>query len=267
MIAAIIAAAGSGERFGATIPKALISLGDRTLIEHALASLSAVVDEIVITAPAGYEDAIRTIAADRATVVTGGSTRSESVRIGLAAVSPTAEYVLVHDAARALASSDLARRVITALKSGDVAVIPGLAQVDTVKVVDGDGYVTATPDRAPLRRVQTPQGFAYDLLKRAHASGSDATDDAALVEQLGARVKVIEGEERAIKITTPSDLATALQFLGNTHDFSTGVGVDSHAFASLLLLTWAISEVTSELLVQNMPVQVAHSYCKRPHVL
>jgi 2-C-methyl-D-erythritol 4-phosphate cytidylyltransferase len=82
MIAAIIAAAGSGERFGATIPKALISLGDRTLIEHALASLSAVVDEIVITAPAGYEDAIRTIAADRATVVTGGSTRSESVRIG-----------------------------------------------------------------------------------------------------------------------------------------------------------------------------------------
>ena len=160
MIAAIIAAAGSGERFGATIPKALISLGDRTLIEHALASLSAVVDEIVITAPAGYEDAIRTIAADRATVVTGGSTRSESVRIGLAAVSPTAEFVLVHDAARALASSDLARRVITALKSGDVAVIPGLAQVDTVKVVDGDGYVTATPDRAPLRRVQTPQGFA-----------------------------------------------------------------------------------------------------------
>ena len=93
MIAAIIAAAGSGERFGSTIPKALISLGDRTLIEHALASLSAVVDEIVITAPAGYEDAIRTIAADRATVVTGGSTRSESVRIGLAAISMSAEFV------------------------------------------------------------------------------------------------------------------------------------------------------------------------------
>ena len=231
MIAAIIAAAGSGERFGSTIPKALISLGDRTLIEHALASLSAVVEEIVITAPAGYEDAFRTIAADRATVVTGGSTRSESVRIGLAAISSAAEYVLVHDAARALASSDLARRVITALKSGDAAVIPGLPQVDTVKVIDADGYVTSTPDRAPLRRVQTPQGFAYDLLKKAHASGSDATDDAALVEQLGVRVKVIEGEERAIKITTPSDLATALQFLGNTHDFSTGVGVDAHAFA------------------------------------
>jgi len=231
MIAAIIAAAGSGERFGSIIPKALISLGDRTLIEHALSSLSAVVDEIVITSPAGYEDAIRAIAADRATVVTGGSTRSESVRIGLASISQNAEFVLVHDAARALASSDLARSIIAALRAGEVAVIPGLPQVDTVKVIDGDGYVIATPDRVPLRRVQTPQGFAYDLLKRAHESKSDATDDAALVEQLGARVKVIEGEERAIKITTPSDLATALQFLGNTHDFSTGVGVDAHAFA------------------------------------
>ena len=150
MIAAIIAAAGSGERFGATIPKALISLGDCTLIEHALASLSAVVDEIVITAPAGYEDAIRTIAADRATVVTGGSTRSESVRIGLAAVSPSAEFVLVHDAARALASSDLARRVIAALKSGDIAVIPGLAQVDTVKVVDVTGHETKAIKQAFL---------------------------------------------------------------------------------------------------------------------
>jgi 2-C-methyl-D-erythritol 4-phosphate cytidylyltransferase/2-C-methyl-D-erythritol 2,4-cyclodiphosphate synthase len=234
MIAAIIAAAGSGERFGASIPKALISLGDRTLIDHALASLSAVVDEIVITAPAGYEDAIRTIAADRATVVTGGSTRSESVRIGLAAVSPTVEFVLVHDAARALASSELARRVIAELKGGEVAVIPGLPQIDTVKVIDADGYVSLTPDRATLRRVQTPQGFSYELLKKAHAEvagATDATDDAALVEKLGARVKIIEGEEHAIKITTVSDLATALHFLGDTHDFSTGVGVDAHAFA------------------------------------
>ena len=209
MIAAIIAAAGSGERFGSTIPKALISLGDRTLIEHALASLSAVVDEIVITAPAGYEDAIRAITADRATVVTGGSTRSESVRIGLAAISQNAEFVLVHDAARALASSDLARRVITALRAGEVAVIPGLPQVDTVKVIDGDGYVTATPDRAPLRRVQTPQGFAYDLLTKAHASGSDATDDAALVEALGIAVRVVPGEPNAHKVTTPADLEWA----------------------------------------------------------
>jgi 2-C-methyl-D-erythritol 4-phosphate cytidylyltransferase / 2-C-methyl-D-erythritol 2,4-cyclodiphosphate synthase len=86
MIAAIIAAAGSGERFGAAIPKALINCGDRTLIEHALASISAVVDNIVITAPAGYEERFRELAGDRARVVTGGATRSESVRLGLAAL-------------------------------------------------------------------------------------------------------------------------------------------------------------------------------------
>jgi len=177
MIAAIIAAAGSGERFGAAIPKALTNCGDRTLIEHALASISAVVDEIVITAPVGYEERFRELAGDRATVVTGGATRSESVRIGLAALPTSCEFVLVHDAAR------------------------------------------------------TPQGFSYELLSRAHAAGGDATDDAALVEKLGARVRVIDGEERAIKITTPSDLATALQYLGTTNEFSTGVGVDAHAFA------------------------------------
>ena len=160
MIAAIIAAAGSGERFGSTIPKALISLGDRTLIEHALASLSAVVDEIVITAPAGYEEAIRTIASDRATVVTGGSTRSESVRIGLAAISQSAEYVLVHDAARALATRELAANVVAALRGGDVAVVPALPVVDTLQNVGADGYVVYAVDRAPLRRIQTPQGFS-----------------------------------------------------------------------------------------------------------
>jgi 2-C-methyl-D-erythritol 4-phosphate cytidylyltransferase/2-C-methyl-D-erythritol 2,4-cyclodiphosphate synthase len=231
MIAAIIAAAGSGQRFGATIPKALISLGDRTLVEHALSSLSAVVDHIVITSPVGFESQISEVAGDRAVVVTGGSTRSESVRIALATIPDSCEFVLVHDAARALASSDLATRVITALRAGDLAVIPGLPQVDTVKVIDSAGYVISTPDRAPLRRVQTPQGFSYSLLKQAHESGLDATDDAALVEKLGNKVRVIDGEERAIKITTPSDLATALQFLGHSNEFSTGVGVDAHAFA------------------------------------
>ena len=230
MIAAIIAAAGSGERFGSTIPKALISLGDRTLIEHALASLSAVVDEIVITAPAGYEEAIRTIASDRATVVTGGSTRSESVRIGLAAISQSAEYVLVHDAARALATRELAANVVAALKGGDVAVVPALPVVDTLQNVGADGYVVTAVDRTPLRRIQTPQGFSYSVLKSIHESASDATDDSTLALNAGHKVRVIEGEERALKITTPSDLATALTFLGDATTFSTGVGVDAHAF-------------------------------------
>jgi len=230
MIAAIIAAAGSGERFGAQIPKALIQLGDKTLLGHAIANLSPVVDQIVVTAPAGYESEIKAIAGEEITVVTGGATRSESVRLGLAAVDGAADYVLVHDAARALASTDLARAVITALVAGDVAVIPGLPEVDTVKVIDSSGYVTSTPDRSTLRKVQTPQGFAYSVLKSAHASGGDATDDAILVANAGHKVRTIAGEERALKITTPADLSQAMIFIGNAETFRTGVGTDAHAF-------------------------------------
>jgi 2-C-methyl-D-erythritol 4-phosphate cytidylyltransferase/2-C-methyl-D-erythritol 2,4-cyclodiphosphate synthase len=230
MIAAIIAAAGSGERFGAAIPKALIQLGDKTLLAHAVANLAPVVDQIVVTAPAGYENQIREIVGDEVIVVTGGATRSESVRFGLAAVDPKAQFVLVHDAARSLASTALAQSVIDALRAGDVAVIPGLPEVDTVKVVDAGGYVTSTPDRQSLRKVQTPQGFAYDVLKAAHALPQDATDDAVLVANAGHKVRVIEGEERALKITTPSDLATAMTFFGDAESFRTGVGVDAHAF-------------------------------------
>jgi 2-C-methyl-D-erythritol 4-phosphate cytidylyltransferase/2-C-methyl-D-erythritol 2,4-cyclodiphosphate synthase len=230
MIAAIIAAAGSGERFGADIPKALIQLGDRTLIEHAVSSISSVADQIIVTAPAGYEKQIQALVGDGITVVTGGTTRSASVRIGLSKVSGDAEYVLIHDAARALASPALAQNVVAALKSGDVAVIPGLAQTDTVKVVSPDGLVTATPDRTSMRKIQTPQGFTYAVINQAHAASGEATDDAALVESLGKPVRVIAGEERALKITTASDLATALQFLGQSTSFKTGVGVDAHHF-------------------------------------
>lgn len=231
MIAAIIAAAGSGERFGAAIPKALIHLGDKTLLARAVANIAPVVDQIVITAPAGYEDQIRAIVGDEISVVTGGSTRSESVRIALDAISADCDYVLVHDAARALASTELASRVISDLINGEhVAVIPGVYEADTVKVVDSDGYVISTPDRASLRKVQTPQGFAYSILKEAHASGDDATDDAVLVANIGHKVHLIDGEWQALKITTPSDLAHAMTFLGDVKNFRTGVGVDAHAF-------------------------------------
>lgn len=230
MIAAIIAAAGSGERFGAPIPKALIHLGEKTLIEHAIANLAPVVKQIVVTAPAEYEDQIRALVGSDITVVTGGSTRSESVRIGLDAVDTDAKFVLVHDAARALASTALAQSVIDALNGGDVAVIPGLPEVDTVKVVDSAGYVISTPERSSLRKVQTPQGFAYPVLKAAHSVLQDATDDAVLVANAGHHVRIIDGEERALKITTPTDLATAMTFIGNAQAFRTGVGTDAHAF-------------------------------------
>ena len=230
MIAAIIAAAGSGERFGASIPKALIQLGDKTLLGHALANLSPVVDQIIVTAPAGYESEIRAIVGEGITVVTGGATRSDSVRLGLAAVDSAVQFVLVHDAARSLASTGLAKSVIAALHAGDVAVIPGLPEVDTVKIVDASGYVTSTPDRSSLRKVQTPQGFTLTVLQAAHASAGDATDDAVLVANAGHKVRIIDGEERALKITTPADLAYAMTLLGDVQGFRTGVGTDAHAF-------------------------------------
>jgi len=229
MIAAIVAAAGSGERFGASIPKALINLGDRTLLEHAISSLSAVADQIVVTAPAGFEDQIRALVGSDVTVVTGGATRSDSVRAGLAVIQG-AEFVLVHDAARALATRELAASVVAALRGGDVAVVPALPVVDTLQKVDTQGYITGPVDRTPLRRIQTPQGFSYSVLKSIHENATDATDDSTLASLAGHKVRVVEGEERALKITTPSDLATALTFLGDATTFSTGVGVDAHAF-------------------------------------
>ncbi len=229
--AAIIAAAGSGERFGATLPKALITLGNRTLIEHAVAALAPIASEIVICAPAGYEKQIQELVGADITVVTGGTTRSDSVRAGITALTGKNKYVLVHDAARALASTQLAKNVLAALEKGEVAVIPGLELIDTVKSVDSSGHVTSTPDRASLRRVQTPQGFDLEILKKAHSSGANATDDGALVEAIGHKVLIINGEDRALKITTPADLATALSTLGDSSEFRTGVGVDAHAFA------------------------------------
>ncbi|ASY27213.1 2-C-methyl-D-erythritol 4-phosphate cytidylyltransferase / 2-C-methyl-D-erythritol 2,4-cyclodiphosphate synthase [Candidatus Planktophila limnetica] len=228
--AAIIAAAGSGERFGATLPKALITLGNRTLIEHAVAALAPIASEIVICAPAGYEKQIQELVGADITVVTGGTTRSDSVRAGIAALTGKNKYVLVHDAARALASTQLAKNVLAALEKGEVAIIPGLELIDTVKSVDAGGHVTSTPDRASLRRVQTPQGFDLEILKKAHSSGANATDDGALVEAIGHKVLIINGEDRALKITTPADLATALSTLGDSSEFRTGVGVDAHAF-------------------------------------
>lgn len=231
MIAAIIAAAGSGERFKAKVPKALIHLGDKTLLEHAIARIAPVAQQIIVTAPSGYEEQIKSIVGDDIVVVTGGATRSESVRLGLAAVDSAAEFILVHDAARSLASTNLAQSIIAALQSGEVAVIPGLAEVDTVNVIGSDGYVLSTPDRASLRTIQTPQGFRAATLREAHQQSREATDDASLVSQLGHKVKVIAGEEAALKITTPADLAIAMTFLGTPSQFRTGVGVDAHALS------------------------------------
>ena len=231
--AAIIAGAGMGHRLGAEIPKALIQIKGITLLERAFISLSKVVDEIVITAPAGYEEQFKAIVGQSAEVVTGGVLRSDSIRVALKALSPSVESVLIHDAARALASSALAARVLDELRSGQSAVIPVLKVIDTIKEIDRDGFVRATPDRSSLVAAQTPQGFNRQVLDRAHGASDDATDDAALVEAIGVKVKTIEGEISAFKITTKEDIGQALILLSpSNRNFKVGLGVDAHAFSS-----------------------------------
>jgi 2-C-methyl-D-erythritol 4-phosphate cytidylyltransferase/2-C-methyl-D-erythritol 2,4-cyclodiphosphate synthase len=232
--AVIIPAAGSGERLGANLPKALVQIVGRTLLEHSYSRLSPVAAQIIVAAPAGFEDRFRELLGDSVTIVTGGSTRTQSVKLALAALNPEIEYVLVHDAARALASTDLAKRVLAALAGGDVAVIPGLAVTDTVKEIDADSRVVGTPDRARLVAVQTPQGFDRQTLVNAHQSAADATDDAALVELLGQPVRVIAGEAAAFKITHPEDIERATNLLTNNKSSAirVGVGTDAHAFSS-----------------------------------
>ena len=140
--------------------------------------------------------------------VIGGATRSESVRNGLAQVPDDADIVVVHDAARPLAAPALFGAVIDAVKAGADAAIPVVPLSDTVKRIDGE-RVVETVDRSSLVAVQTPQAFRADMLRKAHAAGGEATDDAALVEAIGGTVVVVEGEHTNIKITTPDDLRIA----------------------------------------------------------
>lgn len=147
-------------------------------------------------------------------VVVGGVERTDSVRAGIAA-APGAAFYLVHDAARALTPPELIARVAAELQAGSPAVVPALPVVDTVKSVDDAGIVTGTPDRARLRAIQTPQGFAADLLRRAYATDDGATDDAGLVERLGVDVQTVAGDPLAFKITTPLDLRLAEALLAD----------------------------------------------------
>jgi 2-C-methyl-D-erythritol 4-phosphate cytidylyltransferase len=217
--ATIIPAAGSGERLGIGTPKALVEVDGITLIERAVASVARVSSKIVIAAPARFEDTFqklfsKTSFSSQIQVVTGGSTRSKSVANALAILPKSIKYVLIHDAARAFAPASLAERVLAQLLAGEQAVIPAVEVIDTIKSVDNLGYVLNTPERNSLRAVQTPQGFTLETIIAAHATGDDATDDAALVSKLGLPVKVIPGDAQARKITTRDDLAWANELVG-----------------------------------------------------
>ena len=199
----IVVAGGRGSRFGGH--KQLDRLAGRPLVDWALDALRPVCKGLVVVLEPGLV-AGATVKAD--SVVAGGTTRAASVRAGLAAVPAEADAVLVHDAVRPLASPELAARVLAAVADGADGAVPGVPVIDTLKRVGG-GNVLATVDRNEVVAVQTPQAFRADVLRRAHAGGGDATDDAGLVEATGGTVVIVEGERDNLKVTWPNDLVVA----------------------------------------------------------
>jgi len=196
-------AAGSGERLGASVPKAFVVVGGRPMYAWSLAAIAqAGIERVVVAVPDGWEipDGVR-----------GGTTRSESVRNALAALGP-AERVVVHDAARPLVEPALFGRCLAALDAADAA-IAAARVTDTVKSAGPDGAVEATLDRSRLWAVQTPQAFRREALERALAEPDAviraATDDAMLVERQGGTVRLVEASPANFKVTTPHDLEVA----------------------------------------------------------
>ena len=220
---AILAAAGTGERLGLDRPKAFAPLNDRPLVAEPLERLDASewVEGIVIAAPAEWEEPCILVAEEVAAgkvakAVTGGATRSESVRAALAEVPEDATVVLVHDAARPLITNEVIERVITALGDGWDGAVPTLSIADTVKRVDGEA-IAETIDRTGLVTAQTPQAFDADVLRGAFSSlqqtVTKSTDCASLVESSGGRVRAVEGDPRLLKVTTVADLELVASWL------------------------------------------------------
>lgn len=217
---AIVVAGGDGRRFGA--PKQFALLGGRTVLEWSVATARTVAAGVVVVVPSSSLRDPGVLASGDA-VVAGGATRAGSVRAGLAAVPARAEVVLVHDAARPLASPALFGAVVEAVRRGASGAIPGVALADTVKRVAG-GSVVETLDRDGLVAVQTPQAFRASVLRAAHEGDPEATDDAALLERIGETVEVVSGELTNVKLTRPSDLVLLESYLS-------GAGRDEWSWA------------------------------------
>lgn len=196
----VLVAGGTGTRYGRL--KQVEPLCGRRVLDWSVDALRSACSGVVVVVPAGLVDEIIVPSADR--VVGGGSDRSASVRAGLAAVSRAATHVLVHDAARPLASAVLVARVVAALEEGATAVVPVVPVSDSLRTVEGEPV-----DRSRFVAVQTPQGFSIDALRSVHASGSSATDDASLLSHAGFEVRHVEGEASNLKITESHDLRLA----------------------------------------------------------
>lgn len=210
---AVVVAGGSGSRFGGR--KQFLPLAGRPVASWSVAAARTVSDGVVLVVPATGEAGLPVpgatgepaLGAD--VVVTGGATRADSVRAGLAAVPTEAGVIVVHDAARPLAAPALFAAVVDAVRSGDAAgAVPAVTVADTVKRVV-DGRVVATVDRSDLVAVQTPQAFAADALRAVHEAGGEATDDAGLLESVGRPVVTVPGDPRNLKLTRPEDLLLA----------------------------------------------------------
>ena len=219
-VAAIVAAGGTGQRLKAGVHKSFVPLAGHPMLAWVLQALqkSPEIDQIVVVTHRKDLDATKRLARRLRCrkvvgVVSGGETRMASVRCGLKALPPSTKWVLVHDAARPLVTPELIRSTVRAAKKAGAA-IAAVPVVPTIKQVAG-GWVVRTLDRKQLWAVQTPQVFERRLLERAHArsNGLEATDDAALVEAMGRRVRIVPGSERNLKVTTPEDLAVAQALL------------------------------------------------------
>jgi 2-C-methyl-D-erythritol 4-phosphate cytidylyltransferase len=207
-VAAVVVAAGRGVRFGGA--KQFESLHNETVTAHSVRAARSVASRVVLVVPTDYNGSGE--GAD--VVVVGGETRAASVRAGLVQCGD-ADVIVVHDAARPLASDALFYAVVEAVRAGADAAVPGLAITDTVKRVTHDGSLVIIHETVPrdeLMTVQTPQAFSREALTRAHASSNEATDDAALVEAVGGRVVVVPGEVDNIKITSRNDLERITAF-------------------------------------------------------
>ncbi len=221
--AAIVAAAGTGLRMKNKTRKQYLVLAGKPVLAR---SLNLFIEHpgfetVIAVVPPGEEDAVKKLIepfcqAGRVVLVAGGDTRQESVRRGLALVPEWIDLVCIHDAARPLASPALLGNLLSAADQFGAA-IPVIAVSDTVKEINNEGFVTATPSRGRMRLVQTPQVFRRELLQKAFEMagqcGFEATDDASLVEAAGYPVKTILGEPANLKITTPGDLVMAVQLL------------------------------------------------------
>jgi 2-C-methyl-D-erythritol 4-phosphate cytidylyltransferase len=209
---AVLVAAGRGERFGADRPKAFANLAGRPLLAESLERLEASdwIEAIVVVAPTEWEEPSILLAEELGAgkvhaAVTGGETRADSVRVGVAEVPEDAAVIVVHDAARPLLPEDVLERVVTALGEGWEGAVPALPLADTVKRAEGEA-VAETVDRTGLYAVQTPQAFLADALRRALAGAAEATDCAGLVEASGGRVRLVAGDPRLLKVTSTADL-------------------------------------------------------------